>query len=472
MKKFLDKDFLLETETAKTLYHEYAEKMPIFDFHCHLSPKEIYEDKKYRSLEEVWIGGGADHFGDHYKWRLMREAGVEEKYITGDASDYEKFLKFAEMMPYAIGNPIYHWSHLELQRFFGIDTILCPEIAKEIYDKAGEKLKTLTARKMIEMSNVKVLYTTDDPVDDLHYHALIKQDTSFKTKVCPAFRPDKALNIELDTFTPWFNKLQEVTGMKINSLDEFLKALDERIKFFDDNGCAISDHALDVVMYADTTKEEVNEIFVKALKGEKLTDLELNKYKGFVLIHLGKQYHKYNWVQQYHIGALRNNSKRMYKLIGADTGFDATEDQPFAKKLSSILGLLDENDELPRTILYCLNPRDNEVLATLKNCFQQGGVVAKIQFGSGWWFNDQKDGMERQLTAYANTGLLSKFVGMLTDSRSFLSYTRHEYFRRTLCNMFGNLIESGQYPNNIELVGKIVEDICYNNAKNAFKTLK
>lgn len=472
MKNFLDKDFLLETETAKTLYHKYAEKMPIFDFHCHLSPKEIYEDKKYRSLEEVWIGGGADHYGDHYKWRLMREFGVDEKYITGDATDEEKYNKFVEMMPYAIGNPLYHWSHLELQRYFNINTIINPEHAKEIYEEANKKLETLTARKMIEMNNVKVLYTTDDPVDDLHYHELIKADKSFNVKVCPAFRPDKALNIELDTFMPWFKKLETVTHREIKNLKDFLAAMDERVKYFDEHDCAISDHALDVVMYKETTEERVDEIFKKALRNEKLTEDEINEYKGFLLVHLGRQYHKYDWVQQYHIGALRNNSKRMYKTIGADTGFDATEDQPFAKKLSSILSDLDETDELPRTILYCLNPRDNEVLATLKNCFQQGGVVAKIQLGSGWWFNDQKDGMERQLTAYANTGLLSKFVGMLTDSRSFLSYTRHEYFRRTLCNMFGNLIESGQYPNDVDFVGHIVEDICYNNAARAFKTLK
>ena len=472
MKKFLDKDFLLETETAKVLYHEYAKKMPIYDFHCHLSPKEIYEDKKYRSLEEVWIGGGADHFGDHYKWRLMREYGIEEHYITGTASDYEKFEKWAEMLPYAIGNPIYHWSHLELQRYFGIDTILNPNTAKEIYDEAGKKLETLTARKMIEMNNVAVIYTTDDPIDDLRYHELIAQDKSFKTKVCPSFRPDKALNVELDTFMPWLSSLEKAVGFEIKSLDNLLDALSNRVKFFDERGCAISDHALDVVYYEDASKEEVEIIFNKVLNNEKLSEEELNKYKGYVLVHLGKEYHKYDWVQQYHIGALRNNSKRMYREIGPDTGFDATQDQPFAAKLAKLLGKLDDTDELPRTILYCLNPRDNEVLATIKNCFQQGGVVAKIQFGSGWWFNDQKDGMERQLTAYSCQGLLSKFVGMLTDSRSFLSYTRHEYFRRILCNMFGNLIESGQYPNDVDFVGRIVEDICFNNAARAFKTLK
>ncbi len=471
MKEFLDKDFLLETETAKVLYHKYASKMPIFDFHCHLSPKEIYEDKKYRSLEEVWIGGGDDHYGDHYKWRLMREFGVEEHYITGKASDYEKFEKYAEMMPYAIGNPIYQWSHLELQRYFNIYKVLNKNTAKEIYDEATEKLQNLTARKMIEMNNVEVIYTTDDPIDDLKYHELIAKDTTFKTKVCPSFRPDKALNVELDTFIPWLNNLENVVNFKINNLNDLLKALSLRVKYFDERGCAISDHALDVVYYEDATFEEVDKIFEKVLKGIKLEEIELNKYKGFVLVHLGKEYHKYNWVQQYHIGALRNNSKRMYNEIGPDTGFDATEDQPFARKLSKLMGKLDETNELPRTILYCLNPRDNEVLATLKNCFQQGGVVAKIQFGSGWWFNDQKDGMERQLTAYSLQGLLSKFVGMLTDSRSFLSYTRHEYFRRILCNFLGNLIESGQYPADIEFVGSVVEDICFNNAARTFKTL-
>lgn len=472
MKPFLNDDFLLENETAKVLYHEYAEKMPIFDFHCHLNPQEIYEDKKYRSLTEVWIGGGEDHFGDHYKWRIMREFGVDEAYITGNKSDWEKFQKWAEVMPYAIMNPLYHWTHLELKRYFNIDEILSPETAKSIYDNATEQLKTLTARKMIENNNVKVLYTTDDPVDDLKYHRLLKEDKSFKVKVCPAFRPDKALNVELETFKPWLAKLEKAVNHPIKDLDSFLKSLSERVEFFDKAGCAISDHALDVVMYQDATKEEVEVIFDKVLKDQPLTEVELNKYKGYILVHLGREYRRHDWVQQYHIGALRNNSQRMYQTIGPDTGFDATEDQPFASKLSHLLDKLDSTDELPRTILYCLNPRDNAVLATLKNCFQQGGVVGKIQLGSGWWFLDQKDGIEHQITALAMTGLLSKFVGMLTDSRSFLSYTRHEYFRRVLCNMVGELVETGQYPADIEFIGKMIEDICYNNAKNFFKTLK
>ena len=458
MKKFLDKDFILQTETASRLYHEHAEKMPIFDFHCHLSIQEIYEDKKFRSITEAWLGG------DHYKWRLMRELGVDESYITGDKSDFEKFSKYAEVIPYAIGNPIYHWTHLELQRFFGINDILSPATAKKIYDQANKKIETLSARKLIVNSNVKTLFTTDDPVDNLHFHKLLAADKSFPVKVAPAFRPDKAINITLPTFLPYVAKLSEVAGIKIDGIDSLCEALTRRVDFFDSVGCVCSDHALDVVMYAPATREEVDEIVKLALKGGKLTRLQEEQYKGYVLVHLGRQYARLKWVQQYHIGALRNNSSRYMRLLGADTGFDAIEDQPFASKLSAILDALDQTDELPKTILYCLNPRDNEVLATIMNCFQQSGTVGKIQFGSAWWFNDQKDGMERQLTALSQVALLSKFVGMLTDSRSFLSYTRHEYFRRVLCNLLGNLIENGEYPCDLELVGKIVEDVCYNNA--------
>ena len=462
MKEFLDKDFILDNETAKTLYHNYAEKMPIFDFHCHLSCREIYEDKKFRSITEVWLGG------DHYKWRLMRELGVDESYITGDKSDREKFQKYAEVIPYTIGNPIYHWTHLELRRFFGIYDILSPETADKIYDEANEKLKTLTARKLIEMSNVKKIFTTEDPLDDLKWHKLLKEDKSFKTVVMTAFRPDKAINIELNGFTDYIKQLGEVANVTIDGIDGSEKALAQRIDYFDSVGCVCSDHALDVVMYEPATKEEVDAVLKKALNGETLTREEVEKYKGYIIIFLGKQYHAHKWVQQYHIGALRNNSTRYMKTLGPDCGFDSIEDQPFAKKLGRILDNLDINDQLPKTILYCLNPRDNEVLATMMNCFQQGGIVGKIQFGSAWWFNDQKDGMNRQMEALMQVGLISKFVGMLTDSRSFLSYTRHEYFRRILCNKLGTLIENGEYPNNVEFVGKIVEDVCYNNADKYF----
>ena len=462
MKEFMGKDFLIDNEVGLKLYEGYAAKAPIFDFHCHLNPQEIYEDKKFRSLTEVWLGG------DHYKWRLMREAGVDEKYITGDAEDYEKFLKYAEIMPYCIGNPLYLWTHLELRRYFGIYDILSPETAEKIYKEANEKLRTLSARKMIVNNNVRTIFTTDDPVDDLRWHILLKQDKDFEVRVSPAFRPDKALNIEREGFSEYIEKLGKVCGYKISGIDELSRALVERTEYFDKNGCCCSDHALDVVMYEKATREEADAILKKALAKEAVTRCEIEKYKGYVLTELGRLYRKYDWVQQYHIGALRNNSERYMKLLGPDTGFDSVNDGLIAEKLSALLNALDRENNLPKTILYCLNPRDNEVLATIMNCFQQSGYDGKIQFGSGWWFNDQKDGMERQTETLSQMALLSKFVGMLTDSRSFLSYTRHEFFRRILCNKLGAIIERGEYPADIEFVGKIVEDICYNNAVRYF----
>ena len=462
MKKFMDKDFVLTNETAVKLYEGYAKDMPIFDFHCHLPIEEIYNDRKFASITECWLGG------DHYKWRLMREMGVDESYITGDKSDFEKFMKYAEVMPYAIGNPIFHWTHLELQRYFDIYDILSPETAKDIFDKCNKKLETLTARKLITMSNVKKLFTTDDPIDDLHFHKLLKEDKTFDVEVAPAFRPDKAINIELPTYVPYIAKLADAADVRIDGIDSLCEALTKRIEYFDSVGCVCSDHALDVVMFKPADKEKVDKIVKKALAGDDITPDEIRQYKGYVLVHLGKQYARLHWVQQYHIGALRNNSRRYMSLLGPDTGYDAIEDQSFAEPLAQLLDTLDSTDELPKTILYCLNPRDNEVIATIMNCFQQGGIVGKIQFGSAWWFNDQKDGMQKQLTALSQLGLVSKFVGMLTDSRSFLSYTRHEYFRRILCDMFGRLIEDGEYPDNVELVGQIVKDVCYNNAVKYF----
>ena len=458
----MDKDFVLYNETAVKLYEGYAKDMPIFDFHCHLPIQEICSDRKFASITECWLGG------DHYKWRLMREMGVDESYITGDKGDFEKFMKYAEVMPYAIGNPIYHWTHLELQRYFGIYDILSPETAKDIFDKCNEKLQTLTARKLITMSNVKKLFTTDDPIDDLHFHKQLKEDKSFTVEVAPAFRPDKAINIELPTYVPYIAKLADAADVRIDGIDSLCEALTKRIEYFDSVGCVCSDHALDVVMFKPADRDKVDKIVKKALAGDDITPDEIKQYKGYVLVHLGKQYARLHWVQQYHIGALRNNSRRYMSLLGPDTGFDAIEDQCFAEPLAQLLDTLDSTDELPKTILYCLNPRDNEVIATIMNCFQQGGIVGKMQFGSAWWFNDQKDGMQKQLTALSQLGLVSKFVGMLTDSRSFLSYTRHEYFRRILCNMFGELIENGEYPGNIELVGQIVKDISYNNAVKYF----
>ena len=462
MKEFLGKDFLLDSETAEKLYYGYAAKMPIFDFHCHLNPKEVFEDKQYRSLTEVWLGG------DHYKWRLLREMGVEERYITGDATDEEKFMKYAECMPYFIGNPIYAWTHLELRRFFGIEDTLCPENAAKIYAAANEKLKTLTARRLMEMSDVTAICTTDDPADRLEYHIALKDDPDFNISVRPSFRPDKAIKIELDTFVPYMTELSGVVGEKINSYAALKDALLRRACYFDSVGCVVSDHGLDTLDFAPSTADECEAIFNKKMSGAELTQLEIAKFKGNIMVFLGRVYNKLGWVQQYHIGAIRNNSKRNFKLLGVDTGFDAIGDKTFAKELSGLLSALDETDELPKTILYCLNPRDNEVLAAMMNCFQGGGVAGKIQFGSGWWFNDQKDGMQRQMESLMQVGLISKFVGMLTDSRSFLSYTRHEYFRRILCSKVGALVENGEYPNDLAFVGKMIQDICYNNAIDYF----
>lgn len=466
MKKFMDEDFLLKTKTAKILYHEYAKKMPIYDYHCHLSAKEIYEDRIFESITDLWlVENGA---GDHYKWRAMRNNGVEEKFITGNATKKEKFLKWAETIPYTIGNPLYHWTHLELKTYFGIEEIFNPDNASECYNKMNEVLSKMSVRQIIEKSNVHSLCTTDDPIDDLRYHKGIKEDKSFNVNVYPTFRPDKISNIQLNTFPDYINKLCEVVGYKIDSIDLLEQALEERIKYFDEVGCRISDHDLGSVLYLEATKEEVNEVLKKALRKEKITKEEESKYRGYVIVYLGRMYSKYNWSQQYHIKALRNNSSRMMKKLGPDTGFDSINDGHIAENLSKILDKLDSTNELPRTIVYSLNPNDNEMLATLIFCFAQENFPGKMQLGSAWWFLDQKDGMEKQITALSNLGLLSRFVGMLTDSRSFLSYTRHEYFRRILCNKLGDLIEDGEYPNDLNWVGQIVEDICFNNAKRYF----
>ena len=466
MKQFLGDDFLLTNKTAEYLYHNHAAKMPIYDYHCHINPKEIYEDRKFESITDLWLVEG--HFGDHYKWRAMRGNAVSEKYITGNASKKEKFLKWAETVPYTIGNPLYHWTHLELKRFFGIDKLLSKDTAEEIYDEMNKKLENMSARSIILNANVKTICTTDDPVDDLRYHKLLKEDNTFNVEVYPTFRPDKAINVDWDTFVPYIKQLSQVVGYDINSLDLLEKALSERVDYFNEVGCRVSDHALDVVMYEDASREEVNEIFKLRLTGANLTLEQAAKYRGYIIVFLGREYHRVNWAQQYHIKALRNNSARMMAKFGPDTGFDAINDGNFAPALSKILNALDTTDQLPKTILYSLNPGDNEVLCTLAYCFQSDKIPGKIQLGSGWWFLDQKDGMEKQITALSNLGLLSRFVGMLTDSRSFLSYTRHEYFRRILCNRLGELVENGEYPNDLEFLGQIVENICYNNAVNYF----
>ncbi len=468
MKDFMDDDFLLTTETAKKLYHEHAENMPIIDYHCHLQPKEIYEDKKFRNLAEVWLGAG-DRYGDHYKWRSLRARGYEEDSISGPDDDYKKYMQFVESMPYFVGNPLYHWSHLEMRRYFGIYDIINKDNAKKIWDEANKKLETLTARQMMYKFKVDTVCTTDDPVDSLEWHKKMNNDSTLKVHVRPAFRPDKAINVELSWFESWVNQLASVVGYKIESLNDLCKALAERINFFHEMGSRLSDHALDVVHYTPATYEEANKVFLKGMHHEAISSLEEDQYKGYILVFLGKEYHKHGWVQQYHIGALRNNSKSMLKKIGPDTGFDAIEDQNYMEKLSSLLGALDETDELPKTILYCLNPRDNYALTVLAGCFQKEGVKGRVQVGTAWWFLDQQDGMKQNLETLMQVGLVAQSVGMLTDSRSFLAYPRHEYYRRILCQMLGNLVESGQYPQSeLDTLGKIVEDVCYNNAKEYF----
>lgn len=459
MRKFMDDNFLLSTDTAITLYHEYAKNMPICDYHCHLNPKEIAEDKRYSNITEIWLGG------DHYKWRTMRSFGIEEKYITGDASDYEKFQAFAKVMPYLIGNPMYHWSHLELKRYFGIEETLSPKTCESIWNRCNEIINSdnFSARAMIKKSNVKYIGTTDDPIDNLEYHIQISKDENFDCEVRPSFRPDKALKIQGEGFADYINLLGKTENIEINDYETLLNVLEKRLDFFVENGCQITDHSLERVYFRQATLEEVDAIFKKALNGEELSIEEIEKYSTLTMISLGRMYRKRNMVMQLHIGALRNNNTRMFKKLGADVGFDSIDDGEIATGISRLLDSLDITDELPKTILYCLNPKDNEVLGTMIGNFQGGGVAGKIQFGSGWWFNDQKDGMERQMMALSQLGLISQFVGMLTDSRSFLSYTRHEYFRRILCNYIGNLVENGEYPCDMEILGGIIENICYNN---------
>ncbi|MDU8925574.1 glucuronate isomerase [Pasteurellaceae bacterium LIM206] len=467
MKQFMDEDFLLSTETARILYHQYAEPMPIFDYHCHLSPKDIAENRQFKDLTEIWLEG------DHYKWRAARSAGIEEKYVTGDASNKEKYRQWAKVVPQCIGNPIYHWTHLELRRPFGITNIVFNEqSADEIWYRCNALLARpeFSARGIMRQMKVKLVGTTDDPIDDLCYHKQIKQDPTFDIEVVPTFRPDKAVKIELLGFTDYINSLSAVSGIRIQTFNDLLNALETRLNYFDEVGCKASDHGLEIVRFAPVPKEsELDRILHNRLRGNILTELETAQYSTALLVWLGKEYHKRNWVMQYHIGAIRNNNTRMFRLLGADAGFDSIADRNYAEQLSALLDSMDQTDQLPKTILYCLNPRDNEMIGTMIGNFQGGGIAGKIQFGSGWWFNDQKDGMERQLQQLSQLGLLSRFVGMLTDSRSFLSYTRHEYFRRILCEMIGNWVENGEVPNDLELLGKMVQDICFNNAKNYFK---
>ncbi|MEO0470701.1 MAG: glucuronate isomerase [Bacteroidota bacterium] len=464
MKAFLDADFLLESRTARQLYHEVAAHQPIIDYHCHLSPEDLANDRQFANLTEVWLEG------DHYKWRAMRTHGVAERYCTGDASPAEKFAQWAETVPFTLRNPLYHWTHLELQRYFGIDQILSPQTADAIYQKASNQLQTaaFSARGLVESMQVEVICTTDDPTDDLAHHQKIATD-AWKVKVFPSFRPDKALQLEdPEAFNAYMNKLSTCTHSGLDHFIDLLSALQQRIDYFHDHGCRLSDHGLERMYAAPFTDEAVNWIYHKIRLGNSLTKNEQLQFKSALLLHLGEMYQEKGWVQQFHLGAMRNNNPRMMQQLGPDTGFDSIGDFEQGGPLVRYLAQLDAQDKLAKTILYNLNPRDNAMMATMIGNFNDGSVAGKMQWGSAWWFLDQKDGMTEQINLLSNMGLLSHFVGMLTDSRSFLSYPRHEYFRRILCNILGSEVERGEIPADLDWLGEIVRRICYGNAKAYF----
>ena len=464
MKQFMDENFLLDTPTAQELYHNYAAKMPIIDYHCHLVPEMVAKDHKFRSITELWLGG------DHYKWRAMRTNGVDEKYCTGDTSDWEKFEKWAETVPYTFRNPLYHWSHLESKTAFGIDKQLSPKTAREIYDECNEKLELpeYSARGLMRRYNVECVCTTDDPIDDLRWHKMTR-DSGFEIKMIPAWRPDKAMNIEKADFADYMMKLSEVSGVEIDTYAHMMDALKKRHDFFSENGCKLSDHGIEEFYDDPYTDSQIETIFSKALRGLRLSAGEVRQYKHAFLKDCAIMDAEADWTQQYHYGAIRDNNTLMYNQLGPDTGFDSIGEFNTARAMSHFLNELNTMKKLTRTILYTLTPCANEVIATMLGNFQDGSEPGKIQFGSGWWFNDQLDGMTRQMNALSVLGLLSRFVGMLTDSRSFLSYPRHEYFRRLLCNLLGNDVEKGLLPNDKEALARMVEDISYNNAKRYFR---
>ncbi|MFT4072137.1 MAG: glucuronate isomerase [Dysgonamonadaceae bacterium] len=467
MKAFLDKDFILETETAKELYHEHAAKLPIIDYHCHLNPKLVAENYQFDNLSEIWLAG------DHYKWRAMRTNGVDERYCTGkDTSDWEKFEKWAETVPYTMRNPLYHWTHLELKTAFGVEKLLNPATAREIFDLCTEKLRTpeFSARGLMKHYKVETVCTTDDPVDSLEYHLALKKE-GFEIKVLPTWRPDKAMAVEVAAdFRTYIEKLSEVSGVTINKFEDLIAALRNRHEFFASVGCRLSDHGIEEFYAEDYTQREIDAIFNKVYGGAALSITEIIKFKSAMLVEFAILDWEKGWTQQFHYGAIRNNNTRLFKQLGLDTGFDSIGDFTVAKNMAKFFDRLDTNNKLAKTIIYNLNPRDNDMLATMIGNFQDGSVAGKIQFGSGWWFLDQKTGMEAQMNSLSNLGLLSRFVGMLTDSRSFLSYPRHEYFRRILCNLIGNDVEKGLLPaSELPFLGQLVENVSYNNANNFFK---
>lgn len=462
MKSFMDRDFLLTTKTAKKVFHGYAEKLPIIDYHCHVSPKEIAENRKFENITQAWLGG------DHYKWRLMRSNGVEENEITGDADDYTKFVRFAESLEKAIGNPMYHWCHLELRKYFGYYGILNGSTAKTVWDICNEALQSdsLSVRGIIERSNVAVIGTTDDPIDTLEWHAKIKEDETFKTKVIPSYRPDKAVNIDKAGFADYIAKLSESTGKEIKSVEDVMAALSITMDKFGEAGCKISDHGLDYVPYNNSGNSDA--AFEAVMNGKEASVADMDTYKTELLIFCGKEYYRRGWAMQIHFGAIRNPNAKMFATLGPDSGYDCIADTSSISSIAHILSDLCENGVLPKVVLYSLNPTDNAALGALIGSFQDSDARGKIQHGSAWWFNDNKTGMTQQMTDLANLSILGNFVGMLTDSRSFLSYTRHDYFRRIMCELLGKWVENGEFPNDIEAVGKIASDISYYNAKKYF----
>lgn len=470
MDKFINKNFLLNTDSAKKLYHEYAADIPIIDYHCHIDPKEIYEDRVYPNITQLWLGTGNSYFGDHYKWRLMRSFGIDEEYITGSKPDEERFVKWAECLGKAIGNPLYHWSHMELKKYFGFDGILNGDNAREVYSLCNEKMKAsdFSVRGLIEQSNVKLICTTDDPADSLIWHQKLAKDVGFGTKVLPAMRPDKAKNIQDKNYLAYLKTLGKAAGIEIRTFMDLKNAILKRMDFFETLGCKVSDHALTYIVYKPAPEEEIEKIFAERLKGIIPDETRCEKFYTAFMLFVSREYARREWVMQIHFGCRRNNNTRMYIKMGADTGFDCIASGDSVGKITDFLDHLNETGELPKTILYSLNPNDDSIIDSVIGCYQDASVCGKLQHGSAWWFNDHYEGMRNQMKSLASQGALASFVGMLTDSRSFLSYTRHEYFRRILCGLFGEWIEAGMYPKDWDTLGKIVKNICYNNAVTYF----
>ena len=463
MKQFMDEDFLLSNETAKRLYHDYAEKMPIIDYHCHINPQEIYQDKMFSSITEAWLGG------DHYKWRVVRANGYDERVVTGEGSDWEKFQAWADTLPKCVGNPLYHWTHLELKRYFDCNTPLNGKNAREIFNLCNEKLSQpqMSVRGIIKQSNVKLICTTDSPADTLEWHEKLAADPTLEVKVLPAFRPDKTVNIEKPGYAEYIREMEAVCGMEIRTTSDLKKALAKRLDYFGEHGCKVSDHGLDYCVCSLASENVLDETMAKVLAGKPITQEEADQYKTGILLFLGREYARRGWVMQIHFGCLRNNNTVQFHQLGPDTGYDAMGNSEGASRLAAFLDCLEQENALPKMILYSLNDADNAIIASIMGCFQKD-VAGKLQLGSAWWFNDSKTGMVKQLTDLANGGVLGNFIGMLTDSRSFLSYTRHEYFRRILCNLIGEWVENGEYPCDMEFLGQMVQDISYNNTVRYF----